>query len=233
MTADRVTIKGTSDGLIITLGAGVWPALVEELDHRLGQKASFFKGGRVALRVGSRQLTAAEIETAGQVLDRHGVSLWAIESDSPITRELVAGLGLEVELVRTIPVPAPAAPAGDSMVVRRTLRSGQVIHHPGHIVVIGDINPGAEIRAGGSVVIWGRLRGTVHAGIGEGQAENAVVCALQFSPAQLRIGDQVALAPADHPGFEAVPEMAFIQDGRIVAEPWQQAGEAINQNIKK
>jgi hypothetical protein len=50
MLQDRIAIKGTSNGLIITIGAGVWPGLVEELDARLGEKASFFKGGRVALR---------------------------------------------------------------------------------------------------------------------------------------------------------------------------------------
>ncbi len=230
MSSDRINIKGTSEGLIITLGPGGWPSLVQELDQRLGEKASFFKGGRVGLSVGPRQLTQQQLEQIGQVLSRHNVTLWAVESESLSTRETAAQLGLEVGLgasVRTTvttPSPAPLA-QGEAMLVQRTLRSGQVIHYPGHVVVIGDVNPGAEIRAGGSVIVWGRLRGTVHAGAGVGQGENAVVCALQLSPTQLRIGDHIARAPADVGDHELIPEMASVQDGQIVAEPWQRSGE--------
>ena len=41
--------------------------------------------------------------------------------------------------------------------LQRTLRSGQSVRHPGHVVVLGDVNPGAEIIAGGHVLVWGRV----------------------------------------------------------------------------
>lgn len=222
MSNHRVTIKGTSSGLIITIGAGAWPGLMAELERRLSEKASFFKGGRVALRVGPRQLTRPQLETVGHILNRHAVSLWAVESESPGTQEAAAQLGLETELSkRQVDNRSPSsAPQGNSIVVQRTLRSGQVIYHPGHVVVIGDVNPGAEIRAGGSVIVWGRLRGSVHAGTGEA-GETALVCALQLSPTQLRIGNYIAHPPADEAGHEILPEVASVQDGQIVAEPWQ------------
>jgi septum site-determining protein MinC len=226
MPSDRINIKGTSDGLIITLGAGAWQGLLDELDQRLGEKASFFKGGRVGLAVGSRQLTRPELEQIGQILSRHKVTLWAVEGESPNTQEAAAQLGLEIGLgtpVRPPAVTPTAAPLsqGEAILVQRTLRSGQVLHHPGHVVVIGDVNPGAEIRAGGSVVVWGRLRGTVHAGAGEGQGEHALVCALQLSPTQLRIGDYITRSPTDDTEHDVVPEMASVQAGQIVAEPWK------------
>lgn len=224
MSDDRIIIKGTSDGLIITLGAGGWSGLMEELDRRLGEKASFFKGGRVALRVGLRQLLASELEVAGQVLNRHQVTLWAVDSDSVDTKAAAAELGLETGLAteRQAGVPSQGLAAkGDSLVVQRTLRSGQVIYHPGHVVIIGDVNPGAEVRAGGSVVIWGRLRGTIHAGMNDQLKDTAVVCALQLTPTQLRIGDYIARSPAETDPHDVVPEMAFVQDGRIVAEAWK------------
>ncbi len=225
MTSERITIKGTSDGLIITVGAGAWPGLIDELDQHLGQRASFFKGGRVALRVGPRQLTRLQLESVGRVLNRHNVSLWAVESDSAGTRQAATQLGLETDLSpRQVPPAATVVTLaeGNSMVVQRTLRSGQVIHHPGHVVVIGDVNPGAEIRAGGSVVVWGRLRGTVHAGVGDGGiGDKAVVCALQLTPAQLRIGDHITRSPAGESDQGLAPETASIQDGQIVAEPWK------------
>ncbi len=104
--------------------------------------------------------------------------------------------------------------------MQRTLRSGQVIHHSGHVVIIGDVNPGAEVRAGGSVVVWGRLRGSVYAGAENNYGEKAVVCALQLAPMQLRIGSRVSRSPADNNDHEFMPEMASVQDGQIVAEAW-------------
>lgn len=225
MVSERINIKGTSDGLVVTLGAGSWPRLLDELEQRLSEKASFFKGGRVGLAVGSRQLNRSELEQVGVVLNRHNVTLWAVESEASGTQEAAAELGLEIGLglpVRAVAAPAPGLPGqGEAILVQRTLRSGQVINHPGHVIVIGDVNPGAEIRAGGSVIVWGRLRGTVHAGLDESQGENAVVCALQLSPPQLRIGDYIARSPVDDSDHEIVPEMASVQDGQIVAEPWK------------
>ncbi len=50
---------------------------------------------------------------------------------------------------------------GESAIfVQRTLRSGFKVSHHGHVIVVGDVNPGAEVIAGGSIVIWGRLRGS-------------------------------------------------------------------------
>ena len=71
------------------------------------------------------------------------------------------------------------------MLVHKTLRSGIHLEHDGHVVVIGDVNPGAEVSATGSVVVWGRLLGSVHAG-SRGD-EKAVICALEMSPTYIHI----------------------------------------------
>ena len=188
--------------------------------------AVFMHSGRVRVLLYQDESTlTSELEQVGGILDRHNVTLWAVESEAAGTQEAAVDLGLEIGL--SLPSRAPAGPTpvppgqGDAILVQRTLRSGQVITHPGHVVVIGDVNPGAEIRAGGSVIVWGRLRGTVHAGLAQGQGENAVVCALQLSPPQLRIGDTMARSPADDGEHEVVPEMASVQGGQIVAEPWK------------
>jgi septum site-determining protein MinC len=84
-------------------------------------------------------------------------------------------------------------------------------------VVIGDVNPGAEIVAGGNIVVWGHVRGLVHAGaLGD---EGAVICALDLTPTQLRIAGQIARAP-DEERRTRVPEMVMIRDGKIIAIPW-------------
>jgi len=105
----------------------------------------------------------------------------------------------------------------DTLFLRRTVRSGQAIHHDSNIVVLGDVNPGAEIVAGGDIIVWGVLRGMVHAGYPDN--ENAIVCSLQLSPVQLRIAHLLSRPPE---GFEAQPrpEVATIREGQIVVETW-------------
>ena len=78
---------------------------------------------------------------------------------------------------------------------------------------------GGEVSAGGSVVVWGRLRGFVEAGQAPG-ARDAVVCALDLAPTQLRIGDSLARAP-EEAERTPVPEVARESDGRIVVEAWR------------
>jgi septum site-determining protein MinC len=104
--------------------------------------------------------------------------------------------------------------------VRRTLRSGQVLEHHSDICLIGDVNPGGEIIAGGSIMIWGMLRGTVQAGVVTEKVKNAIICALYFNPAQLRIGDLLTRGPELKNQPEMQPEMALVREGRIVVEPW-------------
>jgi septum site-determining protein MinC len=104
-----------------------------------------------------------------------------------------------------------------TLLVQRTLRSGQSINYPGHVVVLGDVNPGAEVRAGGHVMVLGNLRGTVHAGAwGD---ERAVVVAFRLQPTQLRIAHLISRSP-DEGQEPQEPEIARISDGLVVIEPY-------------
>jgi septum site-determining protein MinC len=225
MTDRRVSIKGTSDGLIVYLGEGDLELVLDELQERLESKASFFLGGRVALCVEDRALSEEELQTVGTMVERAGVTLWAVESNHPDTTRAAKELGLETSIraghEQVTPVSDEALTRDDmsGIVIRRTLRSGQAIQHLGHVTLIGDVNPGAELVAGGDIVVWGKLRGTAHAGaIGD---EGAVICALQLAPSQIRIAAHIARSPERSRPPKA-PEMASIQDGGIVVEQWKQ-----------
>ncbi len=224
MAPERISIKGTSSGVIVTIGAGNWHTILRQLAEKLERKSSFFKGGRVALAVGSRLLDTDEIEALGELLSNHHMTLWAVSSSAPKTQEAAKELGLEAQIAapNTQRAARPAAIKGTAnnvTTIRRTLRSGQSIETLGNVVVIGDVNPGAEIKAGGYVIIWGRLRGTVYAGAVS--PENAFVCALELSPMQLIIGTIIARSPSDGARDEVIPEIAFVQNGQIVAEAWR------------
>jgi septum site-determining protein MinC len=109
----------------------------------------------------------------------------------------------------------------NTILVQRTLRSGQSISYDGNIVIVGDVNPGAEVIAGGSVIVIGALRGMVHAGA-SGDA-NAVVIAFKLLPTQLRIVDHITRAPDDVENLldEMVPEIASLKNGVVTIERWE------------
>ena len=122
------------------------------------------------------------------------------------------------------PKPAPLhvveAPPG-TLYHAGTLRGGQALHHPGNILVVGDVNPGAEIVATGDVVVFGRLSGVAHAGAqGDPQAR---ILALELDATQLRIATFIA-ADSEKPARAggAHPECALVRDGRIVIVPLDQ-----------
>jgi septum site-determining protein MinC len=218
----KMQIKGVRDGLLVTMGDGEWSDMREALLKHLEGQAEFLRGARLALDVGNHILRAAELGHLRDTLSERGVSLWAVISNSPTTEQTAQTLGLATRLFKPRQELNPKAletnlQGGEPAIfVRRTLRSGFSLQHNGHVIVLGDVNPGAQITAGGNVLVWGRLRGMVHAGA-EGN-DAAIVCALDLSPTQLRIAGQIAITPQRR--GKTQPEMARIKDGHVIAEPW-------------
>ena len=222
MPRSKVEIKGIREGLLITLGDGAWDEIQGILLEHIDQQKEFLRGARVALDVGNHVLKMREMsQLRNQVIQRE-LALWAVLSNSPTTIQSAQTLGLATRIAR----PQPELVSGridtrvqggePAVLVSRTLRSGYKMQHEGHVVIIGDVNPGAEIIAGGNVIVWGRLRGMVHAGAAGN--ERAIVCALDLSPTQLRIADKIAITPQRR--GKPQPELARIQEGQVVAEFW-------------
>jgi len=217
-------MKGIGDGLLVTVPEGTWSVVRPSLLLAIDERSDFFRGATVALQMSDRTLNAAELGGLRDELSEREIALTAILTTSEQTRIAGADLGLALEVPRPNIVQdselepiRPDLEGDEAVLIHRTLRSGHRIRHPGHVVVIGDVNPGAEIVAGGNVVVWGRIRGVVHAGA-TGNT-NAVVCALDLAPTQLRIGSQISTSP-DRKG-KPRPEMAMLRDGQFVAESWK------------
>lgn len=102
-----------------------------------------------------------------------------------------------------------------SIFLTHTLRSGQRIECEGDVVVLGDVNDGAEVIAGGSIAVMGSLRGLVHAGA-MGRSD-VVVAANALMPKQLRISGKIAIFPENKPSD--APEIAEYKQGSIVIRP--------------
>ena len=216
-----IQIKGVRDGLLITLGGADWADLATAFVKNVDERSSFFNGARVALDVGVNELRVAELSALRDQLSERGIALWAVLSESRVTETTAQNLGLATRISKPRPMEVREVvdelPGDAAKWVKGPLRSGGRVQFDGNIVVMGDVNPGAEIVASGSVIVWGRLRGVVHAGA-QGD-DQAVVCALELAPTQLRIAGEIAVSPKKQ--GKSQPEIACLKDGQLVAKPWQ------------
>lgn len=205
----------------MTLGEGDWSSVIGDLVAQLERPSaqSFFRGARVLLETGDRAIGIQELEELIALFAQHEMELTSLIGDPSAQKALDRLRGVPAEPPEDLESEsAEQDAASDVLVIKRTVRSGQVIKHPGTIVILGDVNPGSELIAEGNVIVWGKLRGVVHAGA-SGDL-NATVGALSLSPTQLRIGTMIARAPDDARNRLAPAEIARIRDGKIIVEPW-------------
>ena len=227
MPEDMVAIKGIPEGLLVSLSpTEEWLNVTGELANKIDQKGNFFAGAKLTIELGERPVPKHELSSLKALVERRGLSIAMIMSDSRTTIEAAQALDLRAdaatqdtmpeELQETLPISSEEI-GTEGVLIRRTLRSGRTIHSRGHVIVMGDVNPGSEIIADGDVFVWGRLRGKVHAGFSGD--EDAVVCALDMSPTQLRIAAYITTSP---PGKrrKPQPEIACIRDNQIIVEAW-------------
>ena len=107
----------------------------------------------------------------------------------------------------------------DVLMLRGRVRSGQKINARKHLVITGDVNPGAELTAGGDIIVLGTLSGKVHAGFPEN--EEAIIFSLGFNPSLVKIGAVTAAGSGD-PGATG-PEFACVEQGCIVVKNYIKA----------
>jgi len=224
MIEKKFPIKGFKEGLLITLGEGDWGTVALTLLTQIDDKPDFFKGAKIAVDVGERVVHAAEMGLLRDKLSERGVSLFAVISKSNLTESVAETLGLSTHKSllkdRGENIINASMDGEKAVLLQKTLRSGMSVKYPGHVVIDGDVNPGSEIVAGGSIYIWGKLRGTATAGA-DG-SESAVICALDFNPAGMRIAHIVKEGQLIKLKIKKNPQKAFIHNGTIALSDWKQ-----------
>lgn len=176
--------------------------------------------GSVKLLAGEWPLTRAVIERLIVMLEAASLSLETVFCQDTGARVAAASLGLAVEGGSARPgargedgLPHPSCPPTDLSIHQGTLRSGDRQQAPGSILILGDVNPGAQISAVRHVLVWGRLRGIAHAGcLGD---RTACIVALHLHPLQLRIAAAVARGP------EEAPPVGLAEQAHLVGEAIQ------------
>jgi len=164
---------------------------LNEIKRFIAEKRQLLKGSRFILSVEDKTLTLDEVkELLNFFQSVNELTFCGFKTNVKENRELCISLGIPCDL-STMEIEKIKERADNEEVkfFKKTLRSGDKITSTGDIVIMGDVNPGAEVEAGGNVYVMGNLMGFVRAGIGKSEGE---VRALYFQAPILEIcGKQV------------------------------------------
>ncbi len=210
MKKDLVTFKGVSEGVYLDVVGNDLVEIKKDLDLKLKNSTKFFLGAKF-LGVRSSELSEDEIIEIKLIMK--------YKYDLTISNE---GLPEYIksyysDKIDNIDQMFEGVEEGMTKFVHGTLRSGQEVDFNGNIVVVGDVNPGAFLKARGNIVVLGSLRGVAHAGIGGNY--NSIVAAYSLLPMQLRIGEKIVRPPDGDIQYN-LPEVARIVNGEVLIEPY-------------
>lgn len=195
-----------------------WSDIWQQIKQRLNALERFWQPNtEVYLKANNRLLDTRQLQAIADALTEIKLQLVRVYTSRRQTAITAAGSGYSVEQQSTAPPlnQTKTRAFADPLYLETTIRSGTEIRHPGTVIVMGDINPGGSIIADGDILIWGKLRGLVHAGAG-GKTDS-IIMALEMEPTQIRIADIVARAP--EPPSQYYPEVAHVSDGGIRITP--------------
>ncbi len=208
-----VQIRAQRDGQFIFILDPSMPfqMILRYLEKKRKTSNNFFKSAKIILDLGSRPFRIDEVTAIRDMLRRQ----WGVK-----IVELRLGHSLDSFFEwasKQIDIPIKQIPVAEfsmePVVIRHTCRSGTRIEAPVDCIILGDVNPGAEVIAGRDIIVFGVLRGIAHAGaMGNREAK---IWALSIEPNQIRIADLVAMPPQDDKHQPKRYEVAQIRDDQI------------------
>ena len=204
MVTDKIIIKGNKEGLNAVINMNHFSDfddMLESLVEKLSKGKKFYKGSTLKITTELKYISERDSRKLKDILfDEFFISDCILQDVEDTAVKVFTGIY-----------------EGKTKFLRKTIRSGQSINYPGNIVIVGDVNPGAEIYAAGNVIVLGTLRGLVYAGTNGN--EKAIIAAFKLEPQILQIGSIVTRSPEDG-SKPPYPEVAKIRNGSIIVEPY-------------
>lgn len=195
MGSEMINIKGTRDGLIIILDQNrEFEELKKTLQNKMESARGFFKGAKFTFSGGHTSIPADQKLELEEICRQHG-----LEPSNIKIRNTLKPSG---KTCQTSPSLSKIKNGEAALLVQHSLRSGQGVSHPGHVVIIGDVHPGAEVVSGGNILVMGSCRGYVHAG--SDSNSKARVIARILAPTVISIAGRrftPAISENSHPGY--------------------------------
>jgi len=155
-------------------------AWLEEIDATLARSPGFFVGKPVVLDLAAVDLSQSAIAHLVTSLEQRNIRILGIEGvdAAHVTTSMPPLLtgGRHCLLTQAEPKKPEAKPKSTSLLLENPVRSGQsVVFTDGDVTVLGSVGSGAEIVAGGSIHIYGALRGRAMAGV-SGNSAARIYC---------------------------------------------------------
>ncbi len=175
----NIKISQTTNEIILNINVvAEMGEILEELDAKLPKLRDFYQSSTIPMRITGKLFNTAEKERIKRTISE--------EINVEIKFDEVSDLlGLHA-IKKTFEADIDIS---ETKFVQNSLRSGQKEEYAGSIVICGDVNYGAEIVAGGNIMILGALRGVAHAGANGNTM--AIISANYIDVTQIRIANLV------------------------------------------
>lgn len=204
MLVDGIIIKGNREGLVAIIDMNKFrdfEDMLEKLIEKLNVGKKFYKGATIKISTQLKEFNKSQIIILkDKLFDEFLIKDCILEEKDEVSSKVFQGIY-----------------EGRTKFYRKTLRSGQIIRYPGNVVIIGDVNPGAEVYAGGNIIVLGNLLGNVYAG-NSGNTK-AIISAFRLYPQILQIASIITRSP-ENDEKPYYPEVAKIKDDTIIVEPY-------------
>ncbi len=223
--------------------------LVDSLRRHLSESSGWFKGVPVTVNVGARATNLDDLRLIRDVIEgehRIPISRFDLGDAGLLESTLSEGVGVPVNLglnghdqgwrdtslfastndVEQAPIDTSLVNHSkpEPLVIKSTCRSGLAVSHDGDLIILGDVNPGAELTAAGDIVVAGVLRGAAHAGCNDYGTSSSVVIAATMEPHLLRIADHIKTEEPKKKKAKSrtkTAEVAYVKrGGSIAVEPF-------------
>lgn len=210
MNRSAVIIKSNPYGLILNLDPELpFDELREAVAEKFRQSGTFFKNAKLAITFRGRVLTKEqEALLIDEIVQNSTIHVLCIVDEEKESAEYY-----KKAVVRAL----EEQKREDGQFYRGTLRSGQVLESETSIVIIGDVNPGAQVISKGNIVILGCCMGNIYAGA-TGDS-GCFAAALTMKPMQIRIADKMARSAivkrTDTGEYPVDPKIVYIKDDHL------------------
>ena len=204
MYDERIAIKGNKDGFNVIIQMdkfGDFNEMLEALLNKLKKGKNFFTGANLIITTELNSINERQAKILkDSIFDQIAVKNCEFRQKEENVKKVFDGVY-----------------EGRTKFIRTTVRGGQMLTYPGNIIIVGDVNHGAEVKALGNIIVLGSLNGRVYAG--DNGNEKSIIEAFSMSPELLSIAGKITVSP-DNFEKSGYPEVASLKDGEMILEPY-------------
>lgn len=209
----HVVIKSIPNGLKLQLDSNCdFAQLIEEVGTKFRESGNFFKGSRLAVFFVGRALTDVEEKTLVETMEKNGdfsvlYIIGSEDSDRPVSKAVLKE------------TKSPEEINGFGKVYRGNIRHGETVEFPYGVIIMGDVEPNAHVKANGNVIVMGGLYGSIS--IQSNENAGFYITALEFSPERIKIGELRYYSNEKskwsiRPKYQ--PKIAYVKDNEVLVD---------------